>query len=103
MVKGEAMIVPGPKMIEMIKSDAGKTLYKRAQKEEWSSYILGPLIVGILDIEDEMIGETMIQDIYSLSEEYNFEGVEEGVTVALFAILKELKTLNKTLKLKEKQ
>ena len=103
MVKGKAMIVPGPKMIEMIKSDAGKTLYERAQKEEWSSYILGPLIVGILDIEDEMIGETMIQDIYSLSEEYNFEGVEEGVTVALFAILKELKTLNKTLKLKEKE
>ena len=51
------MIVPGPKMIEMIKSDAGKTLYERAQKEEWSSYILGPLIAGILDIEDEMIGE----------------------------------------------
>jgi hypothetical protein len=47
-------------------------------------------------------GETMIQDIYSLSEEYNFEGVEEGISVALFAIVKELKTLNKTLKLKEK-
>ena len=44
----------------------------------------------------------MIQDIYSLSEEYNFEGVEEGISVALFAIVKELKTLNKTLKLKEK-
>ena len=102
MVKGERMIVPGPKMIKMIKSDAGKTLYERAQKEEWSSYILGPLIVGILDIEDEMIGETMSQDIYSLSEDYNFEGVEEGVSIALFAILKELKTLNTTLKKMEK-
>jgi hypothetical protein len=103
MVKGKRMIVPGPKMIKMIKSDAGKTLYERAQKEEWSSYILGPLIVGILDIEDEMIGETMIQDIYSLSEDYNFEGVEEGVSIALFAILKELKTLNTTLKKMEKE
>jgi hypothetical protein len=47
-------------------------------------------------------GEAMIQDIYSLSEEYMFEGTEEGTTVALFAILKELKILNKTLKSKEK-
>jgi hypothetical protein len=43
----------------------------------------------------------MIEDIYSLSEEYLFEGREEGVAVALFAILKELKQLNKTLKEKE--
>jgi hypothetical protein len=49
-----------------------------------------------------MIGETMIQDIYSLSEDYNFEGVEEGVSIALFAILKELKTLNTTLKKRRK-
>jgi hypothetical protein len=28
-----------------------------------------------------MIGERMSQDIYSLSEDYNFEGVEEGVSI----------------------
>ena len=50
------MIVPGSKMREMIRTDAGKTLYERAQKQ-WPAYILGPLIVGILDIEDETIGE----------------------------------------------
>ena len=44
----------------------------------------------------------MTEDIYSLSDEYIFEGTEEGTTVALFAILKELKKLNKTL-LKEKK
>jgi hypothetical protein len=44
-------------------------------------------------------GEAMKQeDIYSLSEWYQFESTEEGTTVALFAILKELKQLNKTLK-----
>jgi hypothetical protein len=48
-------------------------------------------------------GKRMIQDIYSLSEDYNFEGVEEGVSIALFAILKELKTLNTTLKKMEKE
>ena len=41
-------------------------------------------------------------NIYDLSEEYEFEGTNEGTTVALFAILKELKKLNKTL-LKEKK
>ena len=93
------MIIPGPKMIEMIKSNSGKTLYERAQKEEWSSYILGPLMAGILNIEDEIKGETMgDQDFYSVSEGYDFESIEEGTTVALFAILKELKQLNKTLK-----
>jgi hypothetical protein len=46
-------------------------------------------------------GEAMTEDIYSLSDEYIFEGVEEGVSVALFAILRELKILNKTLKEKE--
>ena len=44
----------------------------------------------------------MIEDIYSLSEEYMFEGTEEGTAVALFAILKELKKLNTTLKKMEK-
>jgi hypothetical protein len=49
-------------------------------------------------------GETMSvqpEDIYSLSEWYQFESTEEGATVALFAILKELKQLNKTLKEKK--
>ena len=41
------------------------------------------------------------EDIYSLSEWYQFESTEEGTTVALFAILKELKQLNKTLKEKK--
>ena len=41
------------------------------------------------------------EDIYSLSEWYQFESTEEGATVALFAILKELKQLNKTLKEKK--
>ena len=41
------------------------------------------------------------EDIYSLSEWYQFEGTEEGTVVALFAILKELKQLNKTLKEKK--
>lgn len=40
-------------------------------------------------------------NIYDLSEEYEFEGTEEGTTVALFAILKELKKLNNTLKEKQ--
>jgi hypothetical protein len=44
-------------------------------------------------------GEGM--NIYDLSEEYEFEGTNEGTTVALFAILKELKQLNKTLKEKQ--
>jgi hypothetical protein len=48
-------------------------------------------------------GEAMKrEDIYTLSEYYDFEGTEEGTTIALFAILKELKQLNKTLKTKEK-
>lgn len=38
------------------------------------------------------------EDIYTISELYDFQGCEEGVTIALFAILKELKKLNKTLK-----
>lgn len=41
------------------------------------------------------------EDIYSLSEWYDFEGWEDGMVIALFAILKELKELNKTLKEKE--
>ena len=41
------------------------------------------------------------EDIYSLSDLYQFEGTEEGTVVALFAILKELKQLNKTLKEKQ--
>jgi hypothetical protein len=41
------------------------------------------------------------EDIYSLSDLYQFEGTEEGTVVALFAILKELKELNKTLKEKQ--
>jgi hypothetical protein len=56
MVRGEAMIVPGSKMVEMIRTDAGKTLYERAQKQ-WPSSSWGALLVGILDIEDETIGE----------------------------------------------
>lgn len=47
--------------------------------------------------------ETMTKDIYDVSEQYSFDSVEEGVTIALFEILKELKILNKTLKQKEKQ
>ena len=50
------MIVPGSKMVEMIRTDAGKTLYERAQKQ-WPSSSWGALLVGILDIEDETIGE----------------------------------------------
>jgi hypothetical protein len=47
-------------------------------------------------------GEAMKQeDIYSLSEWYDFEGYEDGMLIALFAIVKELKTLNKTLKEKQ--
>ena len=38
------------------------------------------------------------ENIYTLSDWYDFEGTEEGTVVALFAILKELKELNKTLK-----
>ena len=45
----------------------------------------------------------MTRDIYDVSEQYSFGSVEEGITVALFEILKELKTLNKTLKQKEKK
>jgi hypothetical protein len=48
-------------------------------------------------------GEAMTKDIYDVSEQYSFDSVEEGVTIVLFEILKELKTLNKTLKQKEKQ
>lgn len=42
------------------------------------------------------------EDIYSLSEWYDFESFEDGMLVALFAIVKELKQVNKTLKTKEK-
>jgi hypothetical protein len=48
-------------------------------------------------------GEAMSKDIYDVTENYSFDSVEEGMTIALFEILKELKTLNKTLKAKEKQ
>ena len=49
-------------------------------------------------------GEEVTQeDIYSLSEKYDFGGSEEAAAVALFAILKELKTLNATLKKMEKK
>ena len=43
------------------------------------------------------------EDVYSLTEKYDFSCWEDGITIALFAILKELQTLNKTLKQKEKQ
>ena len=38
------------------------------------------------------------KDIYTISEGYAFEGTEEGTVVALFAILEELKKMNKTIK-----
>jgi len=57
MVKGEAMIVPGPKLIELtVTSNAGKKLYALAE-EEWPVDILTPLYLGIKEIEDEMTGE----------------------------------------------
>ena len=58
MVKGEAMIVPGPKLIELtIITNAGKKLYALAEEEGWPSHILTPLYLGIKQIEDEMTGE----------------------------------------------
>jgi hypothetical protein len=57
MVKGETMIVPGPKLIELtVKSNAGRSLYELAEKE-WPSYVLTPLYLAITEMEDEMIGE----------------------------------------------
>ena len=40
-------------------------------------------------------------NIYDVSEQYEFEGTHEGSCIALFAILEELKKLNKTLKEKK--
>jgi hypothetical protein len=57
-VEGEAMIVPGSKLIELtVISDAGKKLYALAEEEQWPSHILTPLYLGITQIEDEMTGE----------------------------------------------
>jgi Holliday junction resolvase len=59
MDKGEAMIVPGPKLIELtIVTNAGKKLYQLAEEKGWPSHILTPLYLGIKQIEDEMTGET---------------------------------------------
>jgi hypothetical protein len=58
MAKGEAMIVPGPRLIELtVITNAGKKLYALAEEEEWPSHILTPLYLGIKQIEDEMTGE----------------------------------------------
>ena len=46
------MIVPGPLLIEEIKTDAGKKFYDRVQKD-FPVELWGITLVSILDIEDE--------------------------------------------------
>jgi len=43
------------------------------------------------------------KDIYDLTEGYRFEAYEEGIIMGLFLVVKELKTLNTTLKKMEKK
>ena len=47
------MIVPGPLLIEEIKTDAGKKFYDRVQRD-FPIDLWGVILVSILDIEDEL-------------------------------------------------